>query len=398
MAKLIINDFSQGITDILMNTNTNQCEKCENLLIEKDRSIKTRFGCELYYSTYCTPAGAKRIDGMFYYPLNSLPYFQAENKIYKYNGNNVPCGTTLDSELVTDGTLDPVLVETFLPAAVNTGTEYITLTQPIANGTPVEFTNSGGGLPNPLAADTTYYVVGASGNTIQVSLTYGGGAVNLTTQGTGTHSIYRCIDGWTIDDDAWSYQPASNNIRKDNTNAATLSRTIALTANKYYLLSFKLTGTIVGDSIKVGISSHSDTYIRNFSDSAKQYIYPTTYGTVNTYYYVLQPNTTATQTLSFWRSSLGGAANYTTLDTVSVKEIIDDSLNHVLSSDVPVYIDTDIMRNQQIIVSSQQKRGIRFILDDRDDTVRATSLGLPKPESAPSKYHQSVDQVRIYID
>lgn len=58
-------------------------------------------------------------------------------------------------------------------------------------GTPVVFSNTGGGLPAPLVAGTIYYVVAVSsgGNTIQVSATKGGSAISLTTAGTGTHSV-----------------------------------------------------------------------------------------------------------------------------------------------------------------------------------------------------------------
>jgi len=58
-------------------------------------------------------------------------------------------------------------------------------------GTPVTFSNSGGGLPAPLVAGTTYYVVAVNSGTnqIQVSATKGGSAISLTTTGTGTNTI-----------------------------------------------------------------------------------------------------------------------------------------------------------------------------------------------------------------
>lgn len=58
-------------------------------------------------------------------------------------------------------------------------------------GTPVIFSNVGGGLPSPLVAGTIYYViaVNSGANQIQVSATKGGSAISLTTAGTGTNSV-----------------------------------------------------------------------------------------------------------------------------------------------------------------------------------------------------------------
>lgn len=76
---------------------------------------------------------------------------------------------------------------------VNTGTDFLTVTgtnqgswvEPMA----VTVSNSGGGLPAPLAAATTYYVLGVSSNTFQLSLTAGGSAIDITTTGSGTQTI-----------------------------------------------------------------------------------------------------------------------------------------------------------------------------------------------------------------
>ena len=83
----------------------------------------------------------------------------------------------------------------FDPADVNTGTEVITLpattfpnAQNVRDGTKCQVSTTGT-LPSPLAVSTDYWVVGASGNTIQLSATKGGAAIDLTTQGTGTHTL-----------------------------------------------------------------------------------------------------------------------------------------------------------------------------------------------------------------
>jgi len=48
-----------------------------------------------------------------------------------------------------------------------------------------------GTIPAGLAINTKYFVVGVSGDTFQLSATYNGAAINITSQGTGTHTIYQ---------------------------------------------------------------------------------------------------------------------------------------------------------------------------------------------------------------
>lgn len=83
---------------------------------------------------------------------------------------------------------EPFNIATFLPAAVNTTTDVITLTNTFTNTDRVVFTTTTT-LPAPLSAATIYFVVGRTATTFQVSTTSGGAAVNLTTQGTGTHTV-----------------------------------------------------------------------------------------------------------------------------------------------------------------------------------------------------------------
>lgn len=69
---------------------------------------------------------------------------------------------------------------------VNTGADTFTVATAMSTGTEVTVTNSGGGLPAPLAINTYYYVV--NGN--QLALTKGGAAIDITTAGTGTQTIH----------------------------------------------------------------------------------------------------------------------------------------------------------------------------------------------------------------
>lgn len=55
-------------------------------------------------------------------------------------------------------------------------------------------TNSGGALPTGLTSGATYYIITATANTFQLSLTSGGAAINITDAGTGTHSLSSTAD------------------------------------------------------------------------------------------------------------------------------------------------------------------------------------------------------------
>lgn len=83
--------------------------------------------------------------------------------------------------------------QTFPAADVNIGTEFITLTSHgYEESEPVRFTSSGT-LPSPLVAGTVYFIKNKTTNTFQLSATLGGGVINLTTTGTGTHTIKDCL-------------------------------------------------------------------------------------------------------------------------------------------------------------------------------------------------------------
>jgi hypothetical protein len=69
-------------------------------------------------------------------------------------------------------------------ATVNTTTDKVTITaHGQANNTPV--TLGGTALPAPLAAGTVYFLINVTTNDFQLAATSGGGAINLTTTGTG---------------------------------------------------------------------------------------------------------------------------------------------------------------------------------------------------------------------
>lgn len=97
---------------------------------------------------------------------------------------------TVGRALCNSGTA--VLNQTF---TADSGTDLLTVatTSSLYSGTPVTVSNSGGALPAPLAAATTYYVINVSGTTIQLAATAAdvntGTQIDLTTNGTGTQTI-----------------------------------------------------------------------------------------------------------------------------------------------------------------------------------------------------------------
>lgn len=84
------------------------------------------------------------------------------------------------------------------PFTVNATTNILTATgHPIATGDVVRLCNTGGALPAGLSTNTNYYAIAVSGDTLQLSATSGGSAIDITGTGTGTHFI------GGPDDSAW---------------------------------------------------------------------------------------------------------------------------------------------------------------------------------------------------
>lgn len=77
-----------------------------------------------------------------------------------------------------------------VPFTANATTDTLTAKgHPYSNNDIVRLLNSGGALPAGLADKTDYYVVNVSGDTLQLSATLGGAALDITGAGTGTHFL-----------------------------------------------------------------------------------------------------------------------------------------------------------------------------------------------------------------
>lgn len=76
------------------------------------------------------------------------------------------------------------------PFTVDAATDILTAAgHPYANGDRIRLSNSGGSLPAGLTDTRDYYAIGVSGDTLQLALTSGGLAVDITGTGTGTHFL-----------------------------------------------------------------------------------------------------------------------------------------------------------------------------------------------------------------
>lgn len=77
-----------------------------------------------------------------------------------------------------------------IPFTVDINADALTFTDYVpTNGASFRVSNSGGALPTPLVAGQTYYVVGTSGNTCQLSTTSNGSAINFTYAGSGQNFL-----------------------------------------------------------------------------------------------------------------------------------------------------------------------------------------------------------------
>ncbi len=84
-----------------------------------------------------------------------------------------------------------IITKTFTSSDVNTGTNVITISSHgFANGETVFFSNpSPTSLPGGIFQGRTYYIISATNNTFKVSETSGGSQVDITSGGSGTHTI-----------------------------------------------------------------------------------------------------------------------------------------------------------------------------------------------------------------
>lgn len=82
-------------------------------------------------------------------------------------------------------------------SAVNDSTNVITsANHPFQNDNQVRFHARGGSLPAPLTDQRKYFVVNKAKNTFKVSLTSGGAAIDLTSEGSGALTVWKANAGF----------------------------------------------------------------------------------------------------------------------------------------------------------------------------------------------------------
>ena len=119
---------------------------------------------------------------------NVISSFTATSNLAVVTINNIEEGTATDASFS----------QTFLPTAVNITSDVITINNHgLLENTPVVFTSTLT-VPAPLVSGTTYFIKNATANTFQVSLTAGGGAIDLTTTGTGVLTVKTLPNGFSI--------------------------------------------------------------------------------------------------------------------------------------------------------------------------------------------------------
>jgi len=126
---------------------------------------------------------------------DTITYTNANAGLSASNANllGIPVNTTITAVGPSTITLStPVTISsrtfTFSPSDVDIVEDQINvLYHGLVEGQTVEFTSSGT-LPAGLTAGVIYYVINVADDYFQVSLTEGGNAVDITTQGTGTHT------------------------------------------------------------------------------------------------------------------------------------------------------------------------------------------------------------------
>lgn len=110
---------------------------------------------------------------------------------YVYLGVSGDIAATMGTaDTILGSVSDPTVFDTAQTFTTVFGTDVLTFASEVPpNGSSVRVSNSGGALPAPLAANTTYFIRDKSGVTAKLAATSGGAAINLTDNGTGTHSV-----------------------------------------------------------------------------------------------------------------------------------------------------------------------------------------------------------------
>lgn len=123
--------------------------------------------------------------------------------VVPYAGSSAPTGWVLCDATAYSATTFPSLAGVLIPSAsiwgrgtavgtftVDTSTDLITLaSHGLSDGNLVHVASTTT-LPSGLSSNTVYYIRDASASTFRLAATSGGSAIDITTTGSGTHSLY----------------------------------------------------------------------------------------------------------------------------------------------------------------------------------------------------------------
>ncbi|GAG65026.1 unnamed protein product, partial [marine sediment metagenome] len=85
--------------DHIHNAPENQCEKCDNFDITKDKGLQTRYGYTHYDATNKQPVGSDRVDSMIEFKDEIL--LQADDAMFKDDSTHLYLGKKRDGITLT---------------------------------------------------------------------------------------------------------------------------------------------------------------------------------------------------------------------------------------------------------------------------------------------------------
>ena len=187
-------------------------------------------------------------------------YDGTQKALYMYNGN-VPV------PVHTGGAVTTRMIASVGVFTADNATDVFTLaSHGLANGTAVEVRNSGGALPASLEIDTEYYIVTATANTFQLSATSGGAALGITTDGTGTNTLYKSTRpaDWAAGKPTWGFTHNGRMYAGGNTNRPSGVYASVLNNHNDYQTSGTLFFEVYpgeGERIVGGVSWRNKAYV-----------------------------------------------------------------------------------------------------------------------------------------
>jgi microcystin-dependent protein len=159
-----------------------------------DAAGRVPSGAVMFYAGAASPAGWYACDGSAKNRTGDAALFAAIGTTFGAGDGSTTFNLPDMRSRVPMGAGQGTFVTSAASTSVNVTTDEITVqtNESLQTGTAIVLTTSGS-APAPLAAGTTYYVIRVSPTSVKLatslSSAVAGTAINLTTQGSGTHSL-----------------------------------------------------------------------------------------------------------------------------------------------------------------------------------------------------------------